>query len=57
MTLVAMERDTDRPLRKVSKRVQCSNVWANIMSQKSDIRREERLVDKAMLQKVCHRQH
>ncbi|KAG0146399.1 hypothetical protein CROQUDRAFT_657376 [Cronartium quercuum f. sp. fusiforme G11] len=54
ISLVAIDHQTNEPIRKPLKQVESSNIWAKIMSEKSDSRRQGRLADKAMLQKVYY---
>lgn len=52
MSLVAIDHETSHPVRRELKRVESSNEWADKIRETSELRRQDRLSEKAMLQKV-----
>ncbi|EGG12066.1 uncharacterized protein MELLADRAFT_89281 [Melampsora larici-populina 98AG31] len=53
ISLVAIDHETSQPVRRDLKRVESSNIWADKIRETSESRRQNRLSEKAILQKVC----
>ncbi|KAH9823243.1 HotDog domain-containing protein [Melampsora americana] len=52
ISLVAIDHENSQPIKQKLKRVESSNIWANKIAEKSELRRQDRLSEKSMLQKV-----